>query len=201
MKQKAADLKWLPPAEEWDFRSVTPVECRVAACWEYERENLPLRIIQSGAAKTPFLPPLFRQPAREVFPQPWNKSSPEQRVKIVESFFSSPALQVRKLREFLKRMPVNQAHPELVQRFLHQSYVIIPNFQVNGVEAVIAEFERWARAEAKNYPSSRRAKAAELPFDTLKWLAVARRAHKFALTINPILPDRHGRAVPTRLLL
>jgi hypothetical protein len=174
MKQKAADLKWLPPAEEWDFRSVTPQECRVAAYWEYEREHAPVRIIQSGGAKSPNFPAEFRQPAREVFPQAWNTLSPEQRVKIVESFLPSPALQVRKLREFLKRMPANEAHPELLQRFLHQSYVIIPDFRVHGFEVVIAEFERWAREEAKNYPSARRAKAAELPFDTLKWLAVAR---------------------------
>jgi hypothetical protein len=39
LKTKSIDLKWLPPAEEWDFRSVTEVECPVACHWEYEREN------------------------------------------------------------------------------------------------------------------------------------------------------------------
>lgn len=39
---------------------------------------------------------------------------------------------------------------------------------------MIKEFEKWARQEAKQYPPSRRAQAAEPPFDALKWLAVAR---------------------------
>jgi hypothetical protein len=39
---------------------------------------------------------------------------------------------------------------------------------------VIKEFEKWARKEAKQHRQSRRAQAAELPFDALKWLAVLR---------------------------
>jgi hypothetical protein len=31
------DLKWLPPADEWDFRGIEPDECRCACLWEYYR--------------------------------------------------------------------------------------------------------------------------------------------------------------------
>jgi hypothetical protein len=171
---KAPDLSWLPPAQEWDFRSVTAGQCRVAAYWEYEREYIPVRLIQSGGAQSPAMPPVFRQAARELFPQAWTTLSNEQRAKVVESFPVYPALQVRKLREFLRRMPAYGVHPDITQHLLHHSFVIIPGFRVHGVEVVIRDFEKWARQEAKNYPSSRRAQAAELPFDTLKWLAVAR---------------------------
>jgi len=39
LKPQAVDFKWLPPAEEWDFRGVTEDECRVACHWEYERQG------------------------------------------------------------------------------------------------------------------------------------------------------------------
>lgn len=171
---KACNLTWLPPQEEWDFRSVTQQECRVAAYWEYEREYIPIRIIQSGGSKSPALPASFRQAARELFPRAWVTLTKEQRAEVVSSFLPSPALQVRKLREFLKRMPSYGSHTDITQHILQHSYVVIPNFRVHGVEVVIRELEKWARQEAKHYPLSRRAQAAELPFDTLKWLAVAR---------------------------
>lgn len=167
-KSKSIDLKWLPPAEEWDFRSVMEVECRVACHWEYERESHPFAVPQK------YFPPNYRQAARELFPQAWTTLTKEQRQKVMETFLPAPVMQVRKLREFFKRMPMNGAHPEILQGLLHYSYVVVPNFQVHGVEAVIKEFEKWARKEAKQYPQSRRAQAAEPPFDALKWLAVAR---------------------------
>ena len=166
---KPIDLKWLPPAEEWDFRPVTEHECRVACHWEYERQSTS----RHGAGHKHF-PVNYRQAARELFPQAWMTLAKEQRTKVVESFLPRPVLQVRKLREFLKRMPVNGTNPEIFQAYLHQSYVVIPNFGLHGVEAVIKEFEKWARTEAKQHPRSPRAQAAELPFDTLKWLAVLR---------------------------
>jgi hypothetical protein len=52
--------------------------------------------------------------------------------------------------------------------------VITPNFSGHGVEAVLKQLESWARKEAREYPRARRAQAAELPFDALKWLAVLR---------------------------
>ena len=167
-KSKSIDLKWLPPAEEWDFRSVTASECPVACHWEYERENHPSAATQKNC------PQNFRQAARELFPQPWTTLTKEQRKMVMETFSPSPALQVRKMREFFNRMPVKGADPKILKNLLHHSYAIIPNFQVHGVEAIIKEFEKWARKAAKQYPASRRAQAAEPPFDALKWLAVAR---------------------------
>ena len=192
LKTKSIDLKWLPPAEEWDFRSVTEAECRVACHWEYERENHPItpspvahhktvgtgkkstRLANPSVAPQKYFPPNYRQSAQELFPQPWTNLTKEQRQKVLATFLPSPALQIRKLREFFKRMPLNGAHPEILQGLLHHSYVVVPNFRMHGVEAVIQEFKKWARKEAKQYPTSRRAQAAELPFDALKWLAAAR---------------------------
>ena len=63
-------------------------------------------------------------------------------------------------------------------RYRQGAYVIRPNFTVFGVEAVIRELKAWARREARNYRQSPRAKAAEPPFDLLKWLAVYRLEEK-----------------------
>ena len=171
LKPQAVDFKWLPPAEEWDFRSVTEGECRVACHWEYERQD---SRSTSNLGGQKYVPVNYHQAARELFPQAWATLTQEQRAKVVGSFLPSPVLQVRKLREYLKRMPVNGANPELFQACLHQAYVVIPNFRVHGVEAVIKQFAKWARQESKQHPPSPRAQAAELPFDALKWLAVLR---------------------------
>ena len=171
LKPQAVDFKWLPPAEEWDFRSVTEDECRVACHWEYERQD---RRLMSKPGGQKYFPIIYHQAARELFPQAWATLTREQRAKVVESFFPSPALQVRKLREYLKRMPVSGANTEIFQACLNQAYVVVPNFRVHGVEAVIKRFAKWARQESKQHPPSPRAQAAELPFDALKWLAVLR---------------------------
>lgn len=170
----AVDFSWMPPKEEWDFRSVTNQECRVAAYWEYEREYITKRIIRICGEPSPACPPIFRQAAREFFPRAWNTLAPEQRARIVESFIPTPALQVCKLSDFLTRIPPPGTNPEITSGLLLHARVIIPNFRVQGVEEVIKEFDNWARREAGRYPASPRAHAAALPFSALKWLAVAR---------------------------
>src|SRR3974390_1274939 len=172
MKAKNINLNWLPRGEEWDCGLVAPEECRVACHWEYARHELPP--MSKPGDQYVFCPHNYRQAAREHFPAPWLSLTKAQREKILESFYPAPVMQVRTLREFFKRMPTNGSHPEILQALLRHSYVIIPNFRVHGVEAVIKEFEKWARKEAKQHPQSRRAQAAEPPFDALKWLAVAR---------------------------
>ena len=168
----AVDFSWLPPAEEWDFRAITEKDCRIACHWEYAR--------QDNRSTAPFPdgqkchPQNYRQAARELFPQAWITLTKEQREKVLRSFAPVPALQVRKLEEFLKRMPASGMNPDIHEAFLKNAYTIIPNFSLHGVEAVIKAFEKWARQEAKQYRRSRRAQAAELPFDALKWLAVLR---------------------------
>ena len=173
MKPKSADLKWLPRAEEWDFRSVTAKEYRVACHWEYEREMISTRVMSSTAMQT-YCPPVYRGAARGLFPQAWTTLTKEQREGVLATFLPVPVIQVRKLGEFFKRMPMTGMDSALLQSYLQNSYVIIPNFRLYGVEVVIRELENWARKEAKQYPQSRRAQAAEPRFDALKWLAVAR---------------------------
>lgn len=172
MKLKSVDLKWLPPATEWDFRLIIPSECRVACHWEYNRDRLP----KNAAAKESHLycPQNYHAAAREFFPRAWLTLSNEHRQRVVETFHPSPAIQVRKMRELWKQIPVYEKNPGMLQPFLSGSYVMIPNFRLRGVEAVIKEFAAWARKEAKQHPQSRRAQAAELPFDALKWLAATR---------------------------
>jgi hypothetical protein len=166
------DFSWLPPAKEWDFRAITEKECRIACHWEYARQDYrstsPFRDGQKCHPKN------YRQAAMELFPQAWITLTTEQREKVIRSFAPVPALQVRKLEEFFKRMPSSGMNPDIHEAFLKNAYVVIPSFSLHGVEAVIKAFEKWARQESKQYRRSRRAQAAELPFDTLKWLAVLR---------------------------
>jgi hypothetical protein len=173
-KFNGIDLRWLPPAEEWDFRPVTASECRVACHWEYEREFGRIEGAAIGGQNQPYFPQHYRQAARGLFPRAWMTLTKEQRQGVLESFFATPVVQVRKLGEFLKRMPANGVNPKIVQPYLDHSYVVIPHFTLYGVEAVIKSLEKWARSEAKHHEQSRRAQAAELPFDALKWLAVLR---------------------------
>jgi hypothetical protein len=67
-KPQAVDFKWLPPTEEWDFRSVTEDECRVACHWEYERQDS-RSTSKLGGQK--YVPVNYHQAARELFPQAW----------------------------------------------------------------------------------------------------------------------------------
>ena len=171
---------------------MTRGECRVACHWEYARET---HKIVAGSFRNPdefsavkqttgtamrgsakwYCPVNYRQPARELFPQPWTTLTKEQRASVLGSFYPIPALQVRKLGDFLKRIQWPQgANGEVVRRYFAQAYVIQPFFSLHGVEEIIKEFKIWARKEAKNYRQSPRAKGAELPFDALRWLTVWR---------------------------
>jgi hypothetical protein len=86
---------------------------------------------------------------------------------------------VRPLNQFLARAGwVLNNNTETARRFSEGAYVIRPNFSSLGVELIIKEFENWARKEARNYRQSPRAKAAEPPFDLLKWLSVHRLEQK-----------------------
>jgi hypothetical protein len=193
MKKSVPDLSWLPPREEWDFRTVTPAECRVACHWEYSRDIRRIiepvgqslekvlgsrQAVANGArskSSASYFPRNYRQPASTLFPQAWLSLTKEQRASIVSSFYPVPAVQIRKLGDFFKRMQwTERPHLQAFQPCLEHCYVIQPNFTLCGVEAVLKEFEAWARKEAKNYRPAPRAKAAELPFDALKWLAVSR---------------------------
>jgi hypothetical protein len=168
----AMDFTWLPPAEEWDFRSVTKRECRVACHWEYSRQaRLFMAQLPNGQNHCPSN---YRGAARELFPQLWTTLTKAQREQVLKSFSPAPALQVHKLGDFLKRVTVSGVSSEIPANFLEYAYVIIPSFTGHGVVAVTRQLGKWASAESKQYPPSPKAQAADLPFDALKWLAVLR---------------------------
>jgi hypothetical protein len=96
-----------------------------------------------------YFPQNYRQAARELFPQAWLTLTTKQRVEVLESFFPSPAMQVRKLGDFLKRVTNHGFSSEIPRPYLERSYVIVPDFTGHGIEAVIRQLETWARKEAK----------------------------------------------------
>jgi hypothetical protein len=110
-----------------------------------------------------------------LFPNPWVSLTAAERGTIVSGVGRLPALQVRQLSDFLARTDwIAASDPKQFKRISEAAYVITPNFSSSGVELILREFEKWARREAKNCARSPRAKAAEPPFDQLKWLAVYR---------------------------
>ena len=184
-KPEAMDFAWLPPAEEWDFRSVTEGECRVACHWEYSRQDrLSMPQLPNGQNHCP---QNYRGAARELFPQLWTTLTIAQREQVLKSFYPAPALQVHKLGEFLKRFTISGDSSEIPANFLEHAYVIIPSFTGHGVVAVTRQLRKWASDESKQYPPSPKAQAANPPFDALKWLAVLRideARRKAAVTIK-----------------
>ena len=65
--------------------------------------------------------------------------------------------------------------PAVFVRLLGESdYVLTANFSRAGTERIISALVSWAREEARRLPRAPRAKAAEPPYDCLKWLAAYR---------------------------
>jgi hypothetical protein len=192
MNKAPADITWLPPQQEWDFRSVTRTECRVACHWEYSREIERMlgtaavagrKVSSEASFRLSDVTPLAALKASRrdkvtkspLFPRPWTALTAGERTSVMAAVEPLPALQMRTLNQFLARSGWalgKNAAP--VAEFTDGAYVFRPDFTGRGVEVVIREFEKWARKEAKNYTRSPRAKAAELPFDLLKWLSVFR---------------------------
>jgi hypothetical protein len=187
VKAAAIDLSWLPAPQEWDFRSVTETECRVACHWEYARD---IQLLVQAAIVTPSGNGFGNKTHGDVirrdvvtksafFPRAWTTLSAPERASVLGAITPPPALQVRTLREFVSRTNWSSgSKAELLERFSQGAYVIRPNFSTLGVEVIIKEFEKWARKEAKNYVRAPRAKAAEPPFDLLKRLSVYRLENK-----------------------
>lgn len=177
MIKKGPDLSWLPPREEWDFRSITEEECRVACDWEYKRER-PNDYITNDTAPLPSsgkdFEPFLRRPMRDQRPKPWLCLTDSERATAIATRSPSPSVQVRTFREFMHRAPVGwRQNVEAWNCYTNGVYTIRPNFK-KGVGHVIAALERWARSEAKKFDKAPRAKAAAPPFHLLRWLAVYR---------------------------
>jgi hypothetical protein len=196
MKKQAVDLSWLPAREEWDFRSVAKAECRIACHWEYAREIEPMmdhkafrprvvgdkaRLVDDTGHAGRELPVRVRRDSvtkSPLFPRPWVGLSAAERASLVQEVEPLPPLHVRPLYHVLERAGWTANNKEMARQFSAGAYVIRPNFSALGVELIIKEFENWARKEARNYRQSPRAKAAEPPFDLLKWLSVYRLEQK-----------------------
>ena len=193
MKRATKDSRWLPPPVEWDFRSITQTECRIACHWEYTRDiqNFLKASIRTPARATPAEPQkdssspqtpegrTFRAipglgSESKLFPRAWRSLAADERARVLAAILPMPALQVRALADVLERAKWADRVGATGKYWNQGAYVIRPNFSAAGVEAVIKEFEGWARQEAKKYTRSPRAKAAGPPFDLLKWLAVDR---------------------------
>lgn len=190
-KSKVIDFSWLPPAEEWDFRSVTEAECRVACHWEYSRDICPLKprvkttrhiLDANGNLPCPdvpdegelYMPEKYHGAAKENFPIPWTAMTKEQRIQVVGSFTKISVAQILNLGQFLKQMPRSDGRMEIPQSYLENCLVVSPRLKNYGVEILIQHVTKRLRAEANKHPTSRKAAAAALPFCTLKWLAAAR---------------------------
>jgi len=188
MKKTLIDLSWLPAQESWDFRGVKVAECRIACHWEYSREvesDLPAKpekitdeengpIGPENTGTFPVIDLLVSKGA--PFPKAWTAMTDDERQKLVAAIPRLSSLDVRSLEKVMDEK-VKRAEGKLAKSLRwgnEGAYVIRPGFTAFGVEAVVKEFAAWARKEAKEYDRSLRAKAAEPPFDLLKWLAVRR---------------------------
>jgi hypothetical protein len=197
MKKRVVDLSWLPAREEWDFRSVAKAECRIACHWEYSRQIEPLMdhrafrprvvggkaVVADDAGQAEHQVPVrVRRDSvtkNPLFPKPWAGLSAAERTSVVQAVEPWPPLHVRPLFQVLERAGwTAHSSREMSRQFSAGAYVIRPNFSALGVELIIKEFENWARKESRNYRQSPRAKAAEPPFDLLKWLSVYRLEQK-----------------------
>jgi hypothetical protein len=186
MKKPSPDLNWLPKPEEWDFRSVTEAECRAACHWEYARDiwlSLQAAMVkrtENGEHRRKVDDTLRRDAVTKspLFPRAWASLSAAERASVLAEVTAPPALQVRTLQEFISRNWPAVSKAEFMNRLGQGAYVIRPNFSALGVEAIIREFEKWARKEAKEFAQAPRARAAEPPFDMLKWLSVFRLEEK-----------------------
>ena len=170
----------------------------MACYWEYARDmrpvtaagDLPPRMVsdERGSIAGPLAgvaavgdgwvrrDPVTKSP---LFPRAWATLTATERAGVIGAVEPLRALRVRTLDETVEKakwaLVENTAQ---ARRYRQGAYVIRPNFSIFGVEAVIKELKAWARREAKKYGRSPRAKAAEPPFDLLKWLAVYRLEEK-----------------------
>ena len=131
------------------------------------------------------------------FPAPWLSGRKKQRKDMVEAIEASAVtvLPITEIKAAIKGILKYSAECKLdparaIDEFLDSDgqvganplrnwpvpsvYLMRVNFPFVGSEAVVRSLDSWARKEAKKFPRRRLAKAAEPPFDRLKWLAAWR---------------------------
>ena len=189
-RANAADDSWLPPAAEWDFRTVSEAECGMACFWEYARSVPAIRAAPGewGGSGAPFQTALgwclSVDEQDKVFPGPFVSLSDASRKKIAGwGRKLGTATRVRRgddvktsLKGWIDRAMVEgrdwrQGVDHVVK---DEMYLLQADFRSWGVGAVVRELTAWARAEAKRLPKRPRGKGADLPYECLKWLAVLR---------------------------
>ena len=150
MKKQTVSLAWLAPAEDWDFRSVTEAECRMACYWEYARDmrpvtavgGLPPRQVSDQRGSVVVVgdgwvrqDPVTKSP---LFPKAWSSLTERERAEVIRAVEPFRALWVRTLEDTVEKakwaLVENTAQ---ARRYRQGAYVIRPNFSIFGVEAVI----------------------------------------------------------------
>src|SRR5215471_4230375 len=118
MRRQTVSLAWLAPAEDWDFRSVTKAECRIACYWEYARDMRPLaaagalpgRLVSGergpvagssgGAVAWVRQDPVTKSP---LFPKAWASLTVAERADVMRTVEPFRALWVRTLGEMVEK--------------------------------------------------------------------------------------------------
>ena len=189
-KQRDIDVRWMPAPEEWDFRTVSEDECRMACFWEYARNVPAIRAAPGewGGSGAPFGTELgWCLSLDEVgieFPRAFVSLSKASRGEIARRGARlgavvrvRPAADVRtSLKGWIERAMIEGRDPgNAVDHVVEDgTYLVRADFSSRGIGAVVRELTAWARAEAKNLPRHSRGKGADRPYEFLKWLSVLR---------------------------
>ena len=187
MKDQISDASWLPPREEWDFRAITTDDVRVACLWEYARSSPhicdDLGTWMDGKGEKTGLA-WYIGCAGPYFPDPWlsftdghadNVEALDHRQWSALTIYTAQERKVLLKQELTQALKEGRDPMEVIDQFLpDEAYVVFAAFNLAGTEKIIPELEGWARREAKRFGGRPKAKAAEPPFDCLKWLAAFR---------------------------
>ena len=167
----AVELEWLPPATEWDFRSIREKESRLACCWEYARDcgvihgNLTQWLDGPGGMTT--LGEFICTHGMR-FPTPWIMAGDEMPalaagLEAESSPITVYSLQARKafvLREVAEAMEDGRDVLEVLNRLLlADGYVMTLAFETAGSELANAH-ARLLRLLPKHRPDASQGRAA-----------------------------------------
>jgi hypothetical protein len=172
------DLSWMPAAEEWDFRPITPAECGLACYWEYTRALFTFTHDPYAWIRHPKMHVFFGRPAAgEYHPPAWTRLSAQQRLLFGESHGVHPGFWIGPTKDVIEQdlEAFKGDHRRALENLARwRAYVVWADFRRHGTEKIIADFTAWARAESKKFPAKQRGKASVPPFDCLKWLSAYR---------------------------
>jgi hypothetical protein len=101
-----------------------------------------------------------------------------------------------RIKELMKDLISNGHAPAtVIDQYLNdKAYLLTANFTFGGTQKIIDELETWAIREAGRFPRAKRGKAAEPPYDCLKWLAAYRldeARHRFGVSLEEVQDALH----------